>query len=183
MLSGLVATFVSIILFGLSPSYAWAVGTRFMWGLLNGNIGVAKSYLAEICDNSNMARGFSTIGLSAGLARFVAPVTGAYLASPVEQWPDVFAGTIFETFPYLLPCLVGALICAVSFVSALVSLQESDKAWPYLCTSYVIKQLCITVHPAQGEAISSSIGRADDSSRFVVSGLHLQISEIGPADH
>ena len=127
MLSGLVATFVSIILFGMSPSYAWAVGTRFMWGLLNGNIGVAKSYLAEICDNSNMARGFSILGLTVGLARFVAPITGAYLASPVEQWPDVFVGTIFETFPYLLPCLVGALICAVSFFSALVSLRESDK--------------------------------------------------------
>ena len=46
-----------------SPNYAWAVAARFMWGLLNGNIGVAKSYLSEVCDDSNMARGFSTIGL------------------------------------------------------------------------------------------------------------------------
>ena len=47
----------SILMFGLSFSYAWTVAARFIWGFLNGNIGVAKSYLAEICDATNMDQG------------------------------------------------------------------------------------------------------------------------------
>ena len=66
MLTGIVGTLISITLFGFrshpspdlpdpsthvcmcSRSYMWAVTTRFCWGLLNGNIGVAKCYLSEV---------------------------------------------------------------------------------------------------------------------------------------
>ena len=36
-------------------------------------------------DDSNMARGFSIIGLSVGIGRLVAPVTGAFLARPALE--------------------------------------------------------------------------------------------------
>ena len=54
----------------------------------------------------------------------MAPVTGALLARPAEQarirtiergaqysqYPEMFRGTVFDTFPYLPPCLLGALV-------------------------------------------------------------------------
>ena len=49
---------------------------RFCWGLLNGNIGVAKTYLAEVLDSSNQARGFAIIGLQSGIGRLIGPALG-----------------------------------------------------------------------------------------------------------
>ena len=48
MLIGLCGTLFSVTMFGFSTSFAMAVLSRFLWGLLNGNIGVAKCYLAEV---------------------------------------------------------------------------------------------------------------------------------------
>ena len=59
-----------------------------MNGMLNGNIGVIKSMLAELTDDSNMARGFSLI-----------PVVWA------------LGGTIgFGTFVFLLASMADALV-------------------------------------------------------------------------
>ena len=49
LLVGMCGTIASEILFGLSQNFTWAVIGRLMWGLLNGNIGVAKTYISEVC--------------------------------------------------------------------------------------------------------------------------------------
>ena len=48
MLLGLVFTLITELLFGFSQNFAWAVSARFFWGLLNGNLGVAKTYISEV---------------------------------------------------------------------------------------------------------------------------------------
>lgn len=53
LLIGLVGNAFSLLLFGLSHSLTWAILTRTMSGLLNGNIGVAKSVIGEITDSTN----------------------------------------------------------------------------------------------------------------------------------
>ena len=94
-------------------------------GALNGNIGVAKCYLYEICDDSNAARGLSVIGLSSGIGRLVGPAVGAYLSNLADQYPDRFGDNYFLLrFPYAVPCLVGTLICVISFILAFVFLTE-----------------------------------------------------------
>jgi len=42
----------------------WCGNSRFLAGALNGNIGVLKCVLAEISDETNMARAFATVPLS-----------------------------------------------------------------------------------------------------------------------
>ena len=49
MLFGLCGTIASELFFGFSQNFAWALAARFVWGFLNGNIGVAKTYLSEVC--------------------------------------------------------------------------------------------------------------------------------------
>jgi hypothetical protein len=51
------------------------------------------------------------MGLTTGcwsLGLVVGPACGGLLASPAQLYPHYFTGTIFETFPYLLPNLVTA---------------------------------------------------------------------------
>jgi len=48
MLLGLCGTVSMELLFGFSQNFGWAVAARFLWGLLNGNIGVGKTYISEV---------------------------------------------------------------------------------------------------------------------------------------
>jgi MFS family permease len=59
LLSGLLGLVVSTIGFGLSRQFWSAILARCAEGALCGNIGVAKSTLAEMSDSSNMAEGMS----------------------------------------------------------------------------------------------------------------------------
>ena len=38
----------SVLLFGLSQNAAWAIASRFLWGLLDGTLGVCKTCIAEV---------------------------------------------------------------------------------------------------------------------------------------
>jgi MFS family permease len=64
LLFGLVGNSVSIVCFGLSKSLTWCIVARAACGLLNGNIGVAKSVLGEITDSTNQGAAFALIGLN-----------------------------------------------------------------------------------------------------------------------
>ena len=48
MLLGLCGPIIFELMFGLSQNFGWAVATRFMWGMLNGNVGIGKTYIAEV---------------------------------------------------------------------------------------------------------------------------------------
>lgn len=48
LLFGVAVTISCELLFGFSQNFAWAIIARFFWGLLNGNIGVAKTYISEV---------------------------------------------------------------------------------------------------------------------------------------
>ena len=48
ILFGLFGTIASELFFGFSQTYGWAIAARFLWGLLNANLGVGKSYVAEV---------------------------------------------------------------------------------------------------------------------------------------
>ncbi|KAL6055098.1 putative peptide/nitrate transporter [Balamuthia mandrillaris] len=109
LLLGSSGTLLAILLFGTSTTFYWALAMRTLHGMLNGNIGVTKTYLAEITDTSNRAVAFSAIGLVSGLARIAGPIIGGFLAQPAVKYPAVFPkGSFFDHFPYLMPCLVGA---------------------------------------------------------------------------
>ena len=48
MLLGVCGTIFSELLFGFSQNFGWAIAGRFLWGLLNGNLGVVKTYVSEV---------------------------------------------------------------------------------------------------------------------------------------
>ena len=51
LLMGMLGTLATELLFGFSQNFAWAIAARFLWGLLNGNLGVAKTYISEVSYN------------------------------------------------------------------------------------------------------------------------------------
>jgi hypothetical protein len=95
-----------------------------LWGLLNGNIGVAKTYLGEISDDSNAARGMALFGVIGGFGRTIGPIIGGFLSSPADNYP-IFKNTIFETFPYALPSIVISVNCLIVFFISYFLLAET----------------------------------------------------------
>ena len=55
---------------------------------------------------------------------------GGGLAEPAKTMPRFFQGTMFETFPYLLPSLVTAVLPGVTALAALIWLPEVKFSLP-----------------------------------------------------
>jgi MFS family permease len=72
---GLLGLGLSMTSFGLSHSLLSVIGSRALAGALNGNVGVLKSAIGELTDESNMARAFSCIPLIWFVGATVALVT------------------------------------------------------------------------------------------------------------
>ncbi|KAF9913037.1 hypothetical protein EC991_005905 [Linnemannia zychae] len=126
LLLGLCGSTIACIFFGLSKSLAWAIISRSMCGLLNGNVGVAKSMLGEIADSTNQSQAFSIFGFAWGIGMIVGPVLGGYLANPAKNFPEIFGDwEFFIQYPYFLPCFVAAMGSVVGFTVGYFFLKET----------------------------------------------------------
>ena len=126
LIGGLVGTIIAALMFGFSPNFWMAVFARFAWGFLNGNIGVSKTYMAEITDDSNNAKGMSLYGVIGGFGRTVGPVIGGFLIEPAINYPATFSGTIFETYPFALPVTIVAAQCLITVCRDQVPSGDSE---------------------------------------------------------
>jgi MFS family permease len=135
---------LSMFLFGLSRSFSALVVSRSLVGLLNGNIGVLKSIMGEITDDTNAAQGLalipivwstgSTIGyvlpcpqdypcINNSASFSFSPLIGGVLARPAETW-ERFNWGLWREFPYFLPCATAAAISLTAFFAGFLWLKE-----------------------------------------------------------
>ncbi|KAI0302851.1 MFS general substrate transporter [Multifurca ochricompacta] len=124
LLVGLLGTVVSTIMFGLSRSLWALVLSRCLNGLLNGNLGVIKSMIAELTDETNVARGFSLMPMSRAFGYIIGPFIGGVLSRPQDRWPDHFSHPFWAKYPYFLPCLVASVYAFISFLISAMYLEE-----------------------------------------------------------
>ena len=97
---GSVGTVLSILMFGFSTSLWWAILSRFLSGLLNGNLGISKSLIGEISNSQTQAQSFGLMGVGWAIGSILGASFGGLLARPAVKWPHAFGETIFERFPY-----------------------------------------------------------------------------------
>lgn len=126
ILVGLVGNTVFFALFGISTSLLMALFARFCAGAFNANIAVAKAYIGDISDHTNLAKRMGLIGAAFGVGFTIGPFLGGEFSNPADKW-GLFSNTIFETYPYLLPCLIASLLSTISFFFAIYKLPESHK--------------------------------------------------------
>ena len=123
ILWGLFGTFFSVLVFGFAPNFLVAVIARFMWGLLNGNIGVIKTSLSERTSNAHAARAFAMIGLNSGVGRLTGPAIGGLLAFPTLRFG--WSSMIWKDYPFALPCVVMAILTLFTLGAAILVLEET----------------------------------------------------------
>ncbi|KAI8089423.1 major facilitator superfamily domain-containing protein [Halteromyces radiatus] len=130
---GLTSTIVSMVLFGLSPSYAFALTLKIICGLMDGNIGILKSMIQEMtttCSEEQRARAFSFLQVTFGIGTSVGVMLGGFLYNPVVLFPDLFEDYqwikhFLLVNPAFLPCFVASCISLVGLILAAFFLEET----------------------------------------------------------
>ena len=124
LMIGLVGNTVFFTMFGLANTLLMALAARFLAGVFNGNIAVARAYIGDVSTPKQLATRMGLIGAAFGLGFTIGPFLGGELSSPASRW-DLFADSIFETYPYLLPCLLASVLSIFSLLLAFRYLPES----------------------------------------------------------
>ncbi|KAJ4295500.1 hypothetical protein N0V90_007513 [Kalmusia sp. IMI 367209] len=132
LLGGLFGTGLSMLLFGFAKSLPMALFARALGGLLNGNIGVLQTTVAELVTvEKHQPRAYSIMPSVWCLGTIVGATLGGVLASPAESLPHLFEGTIFETFPYLLPNVVCTAVVVFGLAVGILFLEETHEDRKY----------------------------------------------------
>ncbi|KAI9098680.1 major facilitator superfamily domain-containing protein [Phlyctochytrium arcticum] len=126
MIIGLAGNAIFMALFGISGSYTQAILFRTACGVLNGNVGVAKSVIGEITDDTNRSLAFSLWETAFGVGSIIGPAIGGLLTNPTEKLAFLFRNaTVFKTHPYLLPCLACAFFSVCGALLAIFGFKET----------------------------------------------------------
>jgi MFS family permease len=127
LIMGLIGTAISMVVFGFSPNLPTAMTARALGGLLNGNIGVLQTTVAEIVTvKEHQPRAYSIMPFVWCLGSIIGPALGGILAQPGDNYPGHFQpGTIFARFPFLLPNLVCVVILGLGIIIGILFLEET----------------------------------------------------------
>ena len=121
VLIGLASTSIGVLLFGLSKSFTWALGTKIFSGLFvsaydlvhkndflslilslqNGNISVLKSMIAELTQNhtpEKRTRAFSLLQVTFGLGSIVGAALGGILLNKSKRHAYLPMHHLFRLF-------------------------------------------------------------------------------------
>ena len=124
IMSGMVCTMTSSLLFGFSRSLPWAIAARSMGGLSNGNVGIIRTTVAELVPYKHLQpKAFSIMPLVWTIGSIFGPTLGGALASPAAKYPRLFDTHFFRTFPFALPNLVAACFFLSGLATAFLFLQ------------------------------------------------------------
>ena len=129
ILLGLSCTMVVSVLFGLSRTLTALVISRALLGLLNGNVGIIRTMVAEMVPQRDLQPvAFSVMPLVWTVGSIFGPAFGGALARPVEKHPGLFGedgwvGRVLERFPFLLPNLVAAGLFVVGILTGFLFLE------------------------------------------------------------
>ncbi|KAF2493144.1 MFS general substrate transporter [Lophium mytilinum] len=128
-LGGLFGTGLSMCLFGFAKSLPMALFARAMGGLLNGNVAVLQTTVAElVTDEKHRPRAFSIMPSIWCLGTIFGSGLGGLLTEPVKNYPSIFSpGSIFDSYPYLLPNLVCTFVVAFALVVGFLFLEETHE--------------------------------------------------------
>ena len=93
-----------------------------------GVLGVSKTYIGLITDETNEAQAFGMLALCWGTGGTLGPMIGGLLSQPANKYPRLFAAdSIWAEHPFLLPCCVTSLIPATGVCLSWMFLKEPSR--------------------------------------------------------
>ena len=126
LMIGLAGNTAFFVLFGIASTLWIALIARFLTGLFNANVAVTRAYVGDISTAEEIPSRMGILGAAFGLGFTIGPAIGGWLSEPAKwNWTSIFVDTIFDSYPYLLPCVVASSLSFFSFILAWKMLEES----------------------------------------------------------
>ncbi|KAF9453688.1 MFS general substrate transporter [Macrolepiota fuliginosa MF-IS2] len=116
---------ISMSLLGMSTTFWMVVVSRCILGGLNSNLGIMKTAVGEMADDTNRADAFALMSVPWAAGMSLGPLIGGSLSDPHTHFPHIFSGKLWKDFPYLLPCAIIVLTSFLAFLVAFVHLRET----------------------------------------------------------
>lgn len=120
-------TMVTSLMWGFSTSLPMAITSRALSGMGNGNVGIIRTVVAEMCPWKELQpRAFSIMPLVYNAGSVLGPTIGGALSNPYHLKPGEHrSSALLDRFPYAAPNLVAAGFFMVSIVTGFLFLQET----------------------------------------------------------
>ncbi|KAF2840990.1 MFS general substrate transporter, partial [Patellaria atrata CBS 101060] len=128
ILVGLFNTMVTSLIWGFSSSLPMALtSSRALAGAGNGNIGIIRTMVAELCPWKELQpRAFSIMPLVYNIGSVIGPSIGGALANPMRVKPGSSGnGSFLERYPYALPNLVTSAMFFIGITTGILFLHET----------------------------------------------------------
>lgn len=127
IISGLTCTMLLSIMLGMSQTLGMVLASRALVGLMNGNVGIIRTMVAEIVPERELQpRAFSIMPLVWTIGSIFGPAFGGALARPAEKHPGLFGDSVFlRRFPFALPNLAAACFFIVGILTGILFLEET----------------------------------------------------------
>lgn len=109
LIFSIIGTVISFLILGFANTLFLLILSRFLDGILGGNVALAKAYITDITDEKDRAKSLGLIGAAFGLGFIIGPVIGGTLAR----------------FGYNVPAFVAAGLSFINLVLVIVRLPES----------------------------------------------------------
>ena len=110
----------------LTTAESWTVAVlffcRILDGLAGGNVSLARTYISDITDDQNRARGLGLIGVAFGLGFIIGPIIGGTLSN----WEA--AAALLNTAKlsrFAVPAFAAVLISGLNLLGVIIWLPES----------------------------------------------------------
>ena len=129
ILIGMIACFATTLVLSISKSFWLTFLCRFVAGLFGSNSTVAKGMIGDISrDQRARAWGYAMYGSIYGASAMIGPFLGGLLANPRVLYPNWFEkGGLFDSYPYLLVCLIVCTLSIIAFVLTVAYVKENKK--------------------------------------------------------
>ena len=127
LIFGLVGTALSMLIFGFVTNFRTAIIACALGGLLNGNVGVLQTMVAELITvKEHQPWTYLIMPFVWCLRSIIGPVMGGALAQPCIVYPWLFARDLISVaYPFLLPNLVCVVILLFGIAIGVLFLEET----------------------------------------------------------
>ncbi|KAL4961304.1 major facilitator superfamily domain-containing protein [Aspergillus stella-maris] len=103
------------------------IACRGIVGLMNGNVGILRTIVAEMVQDKELQpKAFSIMPMIWTIGSIFGPSLGGSLAKPAEKYPEIFGGYKFlREYPFFLPNLVTCVFFIVGISTGWLFLHET----------------------------------------------------------
>lgn len=124
LLASLIGLFFSYVLWMFSGSFTLLILSRFIGGIMGGNLSVATATVADVTNAKTRSRGMAFVGIAFALGFIFGPAIGGALTTinPMDHFPWLVD---YGLNPFSYPALFAAILTLINIVSIFIQFEET----------------------------------------------------------